>query len=255
MKNLMVAVAVSISFFAANFFAQVADRDARAIKVPSVEYPAEAAITGLEGQVSVLVELDDFGKVTKIREATGPGTVCPDISRADVAAMRQTAVHAAERATFSPAIRNGQPVASELSLTFKFTDPSPAKKVQPGRELQTARLAGFDPMVDLSKEPQPSTATKQTRIIGGAVIAGTKRSIPQPVYPPAARAVRASGAVTVQILIDTNGTVFTAESVDGHPLLRSAARLAACKARFPPALLSGEPVMIAGRISYNFELP
>jgi len=53
-----------------------------------------------------------------------------------------------------------------------------------------------------------------------------------PPYPPAARAVRATGVVQVAIQVDEKGRVVSAEAVAGHPLLRAAARTSAYKWTF-----------------------
>lgn len=88
--------------------------------------------------------------------------------------------------------------------------------------------------------------------ISGGVLNGKATSLPKPPYPPAARAVRASGAVSVQVLIDENGNVVSASAVSGHPLLRAAAAAAARGAKFSPTKLSGQPVKVSGVITYNF---
>ncbi len=100
----------------------------------------------------------------------------------------------------------------------------------------------------------PSTATTKEppKIISGGVVNGKAISLPQPPYPPAARAVRASGTVTVQVLIDVDGRVISATAVSGHPLFRSAAVAAARSATFSPTLLAGKPVKVSGVITYNF---
>lgn len=77
-------------------------------------------------------------------------------------------------------------------------------------------------------------------------------SLPKPTYPPAAKAVKASGAVTVEVLIDEQGDVVSASAVSGHPLLRQAAVQAARQSKFKPTLISGQPVKISGIIVYNF---
>ncbi|QYO66445.1 energy transducer TonB [Leptolyngbya sp. 7M] len=71
----------------------------------------------------------------------------------------------------------------------------------------------------------------------------------------AARAVRAEGPVTVQVLIDEDGNVVSASAVSGHPLLRAAAAAAARQAKFSPTMLSGQPVKVSGVITYNFVAP
>jgi protein TonB len=97
--------------------------------------------------------------------------------------------------------------------------------------------------------PKPKPVPKQ---ISGGVLNGKATSLPKPPYPPAARAVRASGAVSVQVLIDESGNVVSASAVSGHPLLRAAAVQAARGARFSPTMLSGQAVKVSGVITYNF---
>jgi protein TonB len=97
--------------------------------------------------------------------------------------------------------------------------------------------------------PKPKPVPKQ---ISGGVLNGKATSLPKPAYPPAARAVRASGAVSVQVLIDEKGNVVSASAVSGHPLLRAAAVGAARNAKFSPTQLSGQPVKVSGVITYNF---
>jgi protein TonB len=97
--------------------------------------------------------------------------------------------------------------------------------------------------------PKPKPVPKQ---ISGGVLNGKAVSLPKPAYPPAAKAVGASGAVSVQVLIDENGNVVSASAASGHPLLRAAAVAAARSAKFSPTKLSGEPVKVSGVITYNF---
>ena len=88
--------------------------------------------------------------------------------------------------------------------------------------------------------------------ISGGVVNGKATSLPRPPYPAAARSVRASGAVNVQITIDESGNVISAAAISGHPLLRAAAAQAARNATFAPTTISGKPVKIIGLIAYNF---
>lgn len=105
--------------------------------------------------------------------------------------------------------------------------------------------------------PPPPPAPKATpppvpKKISGGVLNGKATSLPKPPYPAAARAVRASGAVNVQVTISESGSVVSASAVSGHPLLRQAAEQAARGARFAPTLLSGQAVSVTGVIVYNF---
>ena len=101
--------------------------------------------------------------------------------------------------------------------------------------------------------PAPKPEPKKT-IVSGGVLNGKAISKPQPAYPPIAKAARAQGTVTVQIVVDESGRVISASAVSGHPLLQQAAVSAARQARFSPTLLSGQPVKVSGVITYNFVL-
>jgi TonB family protein len=84
------------------------------------------------------------------------------------------------------------------------------------------------------------------------VINGKALKLPKPAYPPAARSVQASGAVSVAVLIDEQGRVVSAQARSGHPLLRSSAVESACGAKFSPTSLKGKLVKVNGVITYNF---
>jgi outer membrane biosynthesis protein TonB len=262
------------------------------IKVPNATLPSEAKETGLGGRVSVLVSVDEEGNVTAAEDAAGPDWVCPSITRADVVALRNAAKTAAMDARFEPARRNGQPVASTIRLNFDFarTEIKEANSERYSIAVDsTFRSApplntnkgtvkgdindsvGNPPRADHARavnaipdnnqytmKPDetipPMTLIPGGRITSDGVLNGKAINLPKPPYPPAARAVRAFGAVTIQVLIDEDGHVFSAMAVVGHPLLRSAARASACSSAFSPTFLLGEPVKVMGVITYNFTL-
>jgi len=116
------------------------------------------------------------------------------------------------------------------------------------------------PVVPDARNPTPYPPVNTTpdgkrpvpKQISGGVLNGKATYLPKPPYPPAARAVRASGAVSVQVLVDESGNVVSASAVSGHPLLRAAAVSAARSATFSPTLLAGQAVKVSGVITYNF---
>lgn len=96
------------------------------------------------------------------------------------------------------------------------------------------------------KKPQPP--------VSKGVINGQASFLPKPTYSSAAKAVKASGDVNVQVTIDESGKVISAKAVSGHALLRDEAERAARNARFTPTFLSNEPVKVTGIIIYKFAL-
>ena len=108
--------------------------------------------------------------------------------------------------------------------------------------------------VAIVKKPDP-TPKPVPKTVSGGVVNSKATNLVKPSYPPAARAVKASGAVNVQVTISESGSVISASAVSGHPLLRGAAESAARSSKFSPTLLSGQPVKVTGVIVYNFVAP
>lgn len=102
------------------------------------------------------------------------------------------------------------------------------------------------------------TAGAQTKKPAGPISAGVLNgkaiSLPKPPYPQDALKSGLSGTVKVQVLIDENGKVISANAISGleNVSLRLAAEAAALKATFSPTKLNGEPVKVSGVIVYNF---
>ncbi|MBX7169591.1 MAG: energy transducer TonB [Pyrinomonadaceae bacterium] len=109
--------------------------------------------------------------------------------------------------------------------------------------------------VDADKEVKttPKNVEKSDNsIINGGVVNGKAISLPAPEYPPAAKAVGASGSVNVEVLVDENGDVISAKALSGHALLQPAAVNAAKQAKFQPLTLNGQKRKFTGIIVYNF---
>ena len=76
----------------------------------------------------------------------------------------------------------------------------------------------------------------------------------QPPYPPLARAAKAKGAVTVELVIGTDGVPVSAKAISGHNLLLEHSANWAMKWRFKPALMDGHPVQARFRITMNWKI-
>jgi len=103
--------------------------------------------------------------------------------------------------------------------------------------------------------PRPTPVKPPDRVRLPSTVISSKIIVkPAPAYPPIAKQVGAKGIVTVEILIDEQGRVISAQATSGHPLLRAAAQRSAYDARFSPTSISGQPVKVSGVITYNFVL-
>jgi protein TonB len=104
------------------------------------------------------------------------------------------------------------------------------------------------------KPPEPPPVKPSTQRLPSTVLTSKAISLPQPTYPMIAKQIRAQGPVNVQILVDEQGHVLSAQAINGHPTLLAAAKEAALRARFTPTILNGQAVKVQGVITYNFVL-
>ncbi|HEX8846146.1 MAG TPA: VWA domain-containing protein [Pyrinomonadaceae bacterium] len=161
-----------------------------------------------------------------------------------------------------PVVKRNEPRNEAGARTV---EPSPPRKPEPKPEPKavpdSTPPTASNPKQSASNSSLDSTAQKpqeskpaESKPMSGGVLNGRALSLPQPQYPPNAKSMRASGIVTVEVLLDEQGRVVSAKAVDGHPLLRQSAVIAARQARFSPTMLSGQPVKVAGLITYKFTL-
>jgi hypothetical protein len=213
----------AIVFTTPTIFGQTKDdfQGAKLVSVPKLELPDKAKEDGLGGKVIVQVIIDEKGKVTGSNEIIGPDWICSSVRTAGIDALRKAANEAALKASFIPATKDGKGVKSLSQLTFDFPVP---------------------PKVEKPEGPR----------ISGGVRNGKLIHVEKPVYPKEAKAAGIAGTVSVKLLIFEDGSIYSAEPMDGPPSLRSPARIAACGSKYSPTLLAGNPVKVAGIITYNF---
>jgi len=88
--------------------------------------------------------------------------------------------------------------------------------------------------------------------VSSCVIAGSKISGANPVYPPIAKAAHVSGAVVLHAIISKQGTIQSLTVVSGPEMLRNSATEAVQNWRYRPYILNGEPTEVDTTITVNF---
>ena len=283
MPKILLSILLATTAFAAFTFSQASVTEPVLVKLPKTVNPRDGYPSG--GTVQVRVNINEQGEVTDAEFVSGPGPVCVSVSRADILKTREAAIAIARRAKFAPATSASTTVASTTIMSIEFAaSGSGSRENKKGDKIYVAANQPPTPTGDATKgDPLPKDeakadppGTKYTikgdinfsaanapppandtgayagRTISGGVLNGRAIALPKPRYPAAARAVRASGAVQVQVLIDEDGNIFSATAVGGHPLLESASVTAACSSKFSPTLIAGQPVKVSGIITYNF---
>lgn len=196
----------------------------KAVSLPKPAYPEEAKKARFGGMVKVRVVIDENGNVVEAEATRETLENEPAETTALYNLLGEAAEKAAFDATFSPTRLSGQPVKVSGVITYNFM-------------------------------AKPDESEDSATAINGGILNGKAYELPAPKYPAAAKAVKASGLVTVEIVIDENGDVISAAAVSGHPLLRSSATEAAQEAKFRPTRLEGKPVRVSGVLTYHFVLP
>jgi TonB family protein len=255
MKNMISATFIALMLGAVLTIAAVAQQprvinggvlNGKAVSLPKPVYPEHLKTAKIAGAVSVNVVIDENGHVifaeAEMNDARSGSDASSEPTSVDPG-LREAAESAARQARFSRTLLNGEPVHVKGKLLYSFTADGNAVPA-----ISTA------PSSEPTRSSSPPVSS-QVKNINGGVLNSKAASLPLPGYPPAARAVRAQGSVSVQVLVDKAGSVISANAVSGHPLLRSSAEKAALEARFSPTMLNGQAVKISGILTYNFVAP
>jgi TonB family protein len=110
-----------------------------------------------------------------------------------------------------------------------------------------------------AQQPPPSQSPNGAERVGGAPVAvgslapRAKQKV-SPTYPSIAKAARVTGVVTVYLVVNEKGEVETVQKLEGPLQLQQAAADAARRWRFNPTVIDGQPVRVAGYLSFNFAL-
>lgn len=113
--------------------------------------------------------------------------------------------------------------------------------------------------VDSTPSQTPPVSTTSTlpgpepQLVSTGPLTGRETKRVAPAYPPQAKTHNVSGTVRVFAIVDENGKIWVTSS-EGPVLLRQAAEEAARAWVFPPSLVNGKPVRLAGYLDFDFKL-
>lgn len=198
------------------------DAPAKIISGKQFQLTEKDQADGIYGSMKLALRITKTGDVEKAVVYLAPGWPCKKDLTKRVNEIMRDAENLALSYKFSPEIKNGQAVETDISIRILLTE---EKHDETGQHVQ---------------------------IINGGVLNGKARSLPIPPYPSEARMAKTSGTVSVKILIDVDGLVLRAQAIDGPAILQPGSRYAACEAKFRPTTLKGAPTMVSGVITYNY---
>ena len=142
-----------------------------------------------------------------------------------------------------------------IDLAAKQQQPSIEKKAEPVQTQSAAAKDQTNSKSDTTKQPATEpVAEDATRPVNAGNLMTYCTDLVKPTYPPSAMALRTSGDVTVNVMLDADGHVIDAKATSGNPSLRGAAEIAAKRSKFKPVTRNGKPVTATGIMSYTFKL-
>lgn len=152
-----------------------------------------------------------------------------------------------------PVVETKQPTVRDREV--KPTNTKPAETVIAKNDAPI--IIKSAPVKEQPKPEPPANNTATTNDgspldVGSLIPYATKQS--QPTYPPAAKTMRATGVVKVELTVDEKGEVAEVNKTSGPSMLQGAAKDAIKKWRFRPFMRDGQPVRANGFVSFNFNL-
>ena len=180
------------------------------------DYPPAASAARVGGSVSVEVTVNEEGSVV---DAVGMG---------GRSLLRDAAVKAARRWRFRPVVESGRPVRFRGIFTFHFV-----VKEQPGRVDPATEVGITADVIHKSEEELLQAAVSKHELTSSE---------------------KTSWAV-IRILIDEQGEVLFARSLNTIPISTEGARDAAMQWKFSPTLINGMPTRVYGIMTIAYKTP
>ncbi|MHB8904936.1 MAG: TonB family protein [Melioribacteraceae bacterium] len=198
------------------------------------EYPKLAKLAGIEGTVYLKLLIDEKGNVVKAKVEQGVKDM-----------IDESALKAAKKAKFSPAILNNKPVKVWVILPVAFKL-SVEKKAETG----LLKYDELGPTTSNTKDEEPDINT----FIQAEKMPELIESV-KPAYPEIAKRAGIEGKVFVKVLLGKDGNPKKAVVIKSeNEIFNQAATDAALKSKFSPAMDKGNPIAVWIVLPYKFAL-
>lgn len=160
-----------------------------------------------------------------------------------------------------PAAGTAKPTDSMVAANNKPVVNEPVKKEEPKVEQKpepqpdrSRIVAGASQQNEDANKVKATSSSKPTGPIAiGSLLPYVSKQA-APVYPPAARTMRATGIVKVEVTVDEDGNVAEVQNASGPALLQASAKDAIRKWKFRPIMVDGQAVKATGFVNFNFSL-
>ena len=233
----------------------------RRVGYEAPEYPAEAAAAGARGTATLMITVDETGRVAEARRTrmqvstTNPavsvslsGATAEDEARflVNQSIEQSDTIRAVAKSMTDAAIRSVMLWRYDPPANAPISFPVSVSFMPPGADAAQA------PVV-MATAVYPGGLDAPVRV-GSTIRTPTKVRNVAAVYPPDAQAQRVTGVVILEATIGRDGRVTDAKVLRSIPLLDQAAIDAVMQWEFTPTLLNGAPVPVIMTVTVNFSL-
>lgn len=153
-----------------------------------------------------------------------------------------------------PAVRPTPMPAAAAATTANPSATNRSVQPPPRAEQSTAVLSNTQAAAPAAQPPASSGAAAGETVAPvsvGSLLAKARQRV-TPSYPQIARAARATGTVTVYLVVNEKGDVESVQRTLGPVQLQQAAVDAARRFKFNPTEVDGRAVRVSGYLSFNF---
>jgi protein TonB len=209
--------------------------------------PIDAAKPGVTNSTFVPVlnpPVDNTKTPTVIKNDSKPETVpaAKIENPTPTDAPKETAKKPDEVAKTDSTNSSAPPKNTNIQTPTGENKPNP-NEVKPETQPQVKPVAAND---------SDSPKTNMPLVVGSLIEYVTQKV--NPVYPQAAKTIRMSGVVKVDVIVDEEGKVSEVQKTSGPQMLQRAAADAIKKWKFKPFVRDGQPIKATGFVSFNFNL-
>jgi TonB family protein len=217
------------------------------IKAPRPDYPAQAAVKALQGEVWIKLLVSETGDVESTEIISGD----PDLAKATAAAMKKW--------KFKPFIKDGRAIKVTTKIPYDFAVRGYVFDTKPPNAPDTAAPQD-SPSLDAPAAAGGSTPSHENSVpprklrVSPGVMDGNLIHRVNPVYPPEARRNHIQGTVLLNARIGRDGRLYDLKAISGPSELVEASIGAVQQWRYRPYMLNGEPVDVETTIKIQFHM-